>query len=98
MLIPDLIDKLHDIFAYFGEQTQRAKLAEECQEYIESGAILDDEEIADVFIVSAQIVLNNRTVSYHVKSKIERTLRRIENGYYKDMRAMQNPQSRTRTP
>lgn len=39
-------------------------------------------EIADVFIVSAQIVLNNPEIQKIVYQKIQRTLDRIKSGYY----------------
>ena len=97
MINSEIADRLNKIFNYFGEYTQRVKLEEECNEYIMAGAILDDQEIADVFIVSAQIVLNNDTVRNHVFSKLERTLQRIKDGYYKDMRTVQNTESRGET-
>ena len=67
------------IFYHFGPDNQRVKLVEECEEYIES---MSNEEIADVFVLSAQHVFNNSDIFELVKEKIIRTIKRIESGYY----------------
>jgi hypothetical protein len=41
------------------------------------------EEIADVFILSAQLVLNNPEIMQIVNDKLDRTEQRIKDGYYK---------------
>ena len=83
-------DKLFKIFSHFGLRKQLKKLSEECYELIE--AMLDNdkehiiEEIADV-----QVLLNQFKELYKIyddeiveimEHKIDRTLDRIEEGYY----------------
>ena len=70
------IEKICD---HFGFDNQVVKLDEECLEYVESR---EPQEIADVFIVSFQLVLKSDVLRELVKQKIDRTLERIENGYY----------------
>ena len=70
------IEKICD---HFGFDNQLAKLDEECSEYIESR---DPQEIADVFIVAFQLVSKSEVLRELVNQKIERTLERIESGYY----------------
>jgi NTP pyrophosphatase (non-canonical NTP hydrolase) len=83
-------NKLMKIYLHFGLRKQLKKLSEECYELIE--AMLDEdrehikEEIADV-----QVLLN-QFKEYHeiyddeivemMEYKIDRTLDRIEEGYY----------------
>lgn len=74
-IIPD-IEKICD---HFGFDNQVVKLDEECWEYVESR---EPQEIADVFIVSFQLVLKSDVLRELVEQKIYRTLERIENGYY----------------
>ena len=74
-IIPD-IEKIYD---HCGFDNQIVKLDEECLEYVESR---EPQEIADVFIVSFQLVLKNDVLRELVKQKIDRTLRRIVSGYY----------------
>ena len=72
-------EKLRKIMKHFGMEHQRAKLKEEALEYIESG---DDEEIADLFVLSFQLFLNSAIIQKLVWQKIKRTLIRIKEGYY----------------
>ena len=74
-IIPD-IEKICD---NFGFDNQVVKLDEECWEYVESR---EPQEIADVFIVSFQLVLKSDVLRELVKQKIDRTLERIGSGYY----------------
>ena len=74
-IIPD-IEKICD---HFGFDNQVVKLDEECLEYVESR---EPQEIADVFIVSFQLVLKSDVLRELVKQKINRTLERIGSGYY----------------
>ncbi len=83
----ELINRLNAIYNYFGQSKQRKKLQEECAEllYCWKSLKLDEEEIseiADVFIVSAQLVLNNPEIMKVVNDKISRTEKRIKAGYY----------------
>lgn len=75
----ELIEELQRIHDHFGHDNQKVKLIEECEEYLESREL---QEIADVFIVSFQLVLKSEVLRELVKQKIYRTLRRIESGYY----------------
>lgn len=70
---------LQEIIDHFGFDNQKVKLLEECQEYIES---MDLEEIADVFILSAQLIIKSEELKEIIKMKIARTIARIANGYY----------------
>lgn len=79
-----IINNLNTIFNHFGESAQYDKLLEECSELIESPQI-GSEEVADVFVVSAQIVLNDPAMLRTAKEKIARTLNRIESGYYDEV-------------
>lgn len=84
----ELIKRLNAIYKEFGFEKQSDKLSEECIEYFESWNDFDSDhsdklsEIADVFIISAQLVLNNPTIMQIVNDKIERTEKRIKEGYY----------------
>lgn len=84
-------EKLFKIFSHFGYRKQLKKFSEECYELTE--AMLDNdkehikEEIADV-----QVLLNQFKELYKIQDseivnimeqKIDRTLDRIEEGYYK---------------
>ena len=71
--------KLDEIYNHFGKDAQLEKLSEECNEFIMDN---DKEEIADVFIVAAQLVLNNPELMGIVEFKINRTLERIKDGFY----------------
>ena len=97
----EIIDKLNTIYNYFGRYNQYEKMYEECTEYKDAFIFKEvplKGEIADVLIVAIQHYLNDPEVREQFDYKLTRTLQRINNGYYKDMRAMQNPQSRTCTP
>ena len=82
-MVNGLIDKLKMIYDNFGETEQRKKLVEEALEYAESG---EDEEIADVLILSLQLYMNNFEVRKIVEQKINRTLERISNNYYGEIK------------
>ena len=77
--IKNIIPDNEKICDHFGFDNQVVKLDEECWEYVESR---EPQEIADVFIVSFQLVMKNDVLRELVKQKIDRTLRRIESGYY----------------
>ena len=74
-----MIDRLQEIYQYFGSEAQKEKLSEECGEYLESK---DYSEVADVWIVATQLYINSPKVRAEVERKIERTLSRISEGYY----------------
>ena len=76
----DLIESLNRIHDHFGHDNQKVKLIEECEEYLESREL---QEIADLFVVSAQLVFNYPKLMEIVEYKIDRTIERIENGYYR---------------
>lgn len=81
---------LAKIYNHFGEETQLEKLKEEVLELIE--AILEKdlehihEEFTDVKVMMKQIHkaynLRNWKIAEIEKEKIERTLERIDTGYY----------------
>lgn len=75
----ELIEALQIIHDHFGHDNQKVKLIEECEEYLESMQL---QEIADLFVVSAQLVSNDPKLMEIVEFKIDRTLDRIESGYY----------------
>jgi phosphoribosyl-ATP pyrophosphohydrolase len=86
MIKKEYIDKLNAIFLNFGKESQLDKLAEESVEYIDSYSDEDDNinsEIADVFVLSAQLVLNDPAVLKLVYEKIDRTVERMKTDYYK---------------
>ena len=79
------IQKIRYIYDQFGYETQIEKLDEECKEYIIDFEKKDENylsEIADVFIVSSQLVLSNKKIQEIVEKKLARTLQRIETRYY----------------
>ncbi len=71
--------RLRDIYNHFGDKTQREKLYEEINEYLESGEL---EELADIWVVITQIYLNDKSLRDLVDYKITRTEKRIKSGYY----------------
>lgn len=75
----ELIEALQKIHDHFGHDNQKVKLLEECEEYLESREL---QEIADVFVLSAQLVFNDPKLMEIVEFKIDRTIERIDNGYY----------------
>ena len=82
------IEIVRAVFDYFGEETQRRKLLEECHEYIESMSFSTDKndandgEIADIFIVALQLYLESPNIQEIVRGKITRVLKRIAEKYY----------------
>ena len=85
-------EDLLKIFKHFGEKNQLKKLNEECYELSEAILLQDskehiEEEVADVLIILGQIMLAyNLDISKinEIKDyKIDRTLTRINIGYYK---------------
>lgn len=80
----EYIDKLNAIYLHFGHESQVDKLKEEAVEYID--AVCDDgdinTEIADLFVLSAQLVLNNPELMKLVEFKIDRTIQRIQEKFY----------------
>jgi len=85
MIKQEYIDKLNAIYLHFGIDAQSEKLKEEAIEYIDA---VNDEfnvesEVADLFVLSAQLVLNNPEIMKIVEFKINRTIGRIQEGFYK---------------
>lgn len=82
--------KLIKIYNHFGQETQMKKLIEEANELAEAvkSGNTDHiaEEIADLMVLIEQIMIAFPILSNRVNSefsyKIERTLDRIESGYY----------------
>lgn len=68
------------ILEHFGMENQRAKLAEECSEYL-----LDmvDEEIADIYNIAKQLHDNSAVIQQIAIAKQKRTIDRIKSGYYR---------------
>ena len=101
MITPETIEKLNSIYNYFGNQTQLKKLFEECTEYKDAFIFRDqpiEGEIADLLMLSVQHYLNNPEVRRQFAFKLNRTLQRIGDGYYKDMRTVRDQDSRGETP
>ena len=73
-------DDLRKITKYFSLKHQIGKLREEAQEFLDSED--DPDEIADIFVLAVQIYLASPVVRKSVRHKINRTLSRIEEGYY----------------
>ena len=84
------------IFEHFGYEKQRRKLAEETNELNDEvllfekgiGDIKDlKEELADVYILLKQIKeyyeITDEELMLVIRAKMNRTLERIESGYYK---------------
>lgn len=90
MIKQEYIDKLNAIYLHFGAESQLEKFAEECSELLESIEDYknlchregENDEIADVFIMAAQHVLNNPEMMKIVYEKIDRTIIRIQEKYY----------------
>lgn len=83
MITPETIEKLNRIYEHFGALTQLEKLEEECHEFLRATNKRDIiEEIADIFILSAQHFLISPEIQKQVAYKITRTLQRIADGYY----------------
>ena len=72
-----LLEDLKLIHNHFKPDNQKIKLYEECNEYLESGEL---QEIADLFVLSAQLVFNDPDLMDIVEFKIARTIERIDNG------------------
>ncbi len=87
-------DKLLKIFVHFGDETQRNKLCEEfreLQDELYRFVVLGDEcgmltEIADVLVLMLQFMYaygyEFDDLKDEVIRKINRTIQRIEDGYY----------------
>lgn len=76
------IDKLNEIYDHYGREHQRRKLAEECAEFLEAVNEKKHEddiksEIADVFVVAAQLYFNDPEIMDMASQKIDRQLRRM---------------------
>ena len=78
--------KLNIIYNHFGEKVQFKKLAEECAEYLKAYHKKDElnmlDEAGDVYNVARGIYINNDVIRDTAKVKIERTLERIDEGFY----------------
>lgn len=83
--------KLKKIFKHFGEETQLEWMMQECGEVVTAISkyrvgLIDKEkvleEIADVLVVANQIRLAHDEVDPIIDEKINRTMDRIESGYY----------------
>lgn len=87
----NISESLKHIYNHFGEEAQLEKLREEVEELIEAIKEKDlqhiTEEIADVYVVIAQIEsiygIDTNEVIEICETKMERTLERIKSGYYK---------------
>ena len=84
--------KLQQILDHFGIEAQKMKLIEEMAELTAELARNKDElkimvEIADVSVVLDQIIdyYNRQAIDNIRQGKIERTLERINSGYYEDI-------------
>lgn len=83
-------NKLVKIFLHFGLRKQLKKLSEECNELIE--AMLENdrehikEEIADVMVVASEFKefyeISDSELIEMIEYKVDRTLDRIDKGYY----------------
>ena len=97
----EIIDKLNTIYNYFGRYNQYEKMYEECTEYKDAFIFKEvplKGEIADVLIVAIQHYLNDPEVREQFDYKLTRTLQRINNGYYQNMRTVWNTESGRETP
>ena len=74
-----VIKDLDKIYSHFGSGVQRYKLREECREYLES---MEDEEIADLAVLSCQFLLCEKQIRKLFFYKIRRTLQRMKENYY----------------
>lgn len=72
-------EDLKTIMKHFGMETQKAKLREECQEYIDTP---NDEEAADLYVLAKNIHDHSPVIRRIVEKKIRRTLKRIKENYY----------------
>ena len=88
-------DKLKKITNHFGIQTELTKLSEELGEllnecykqyYINEGLDNIEDELADVYVLLMQIELFFKTdtikISRIIDQKIDRTVKRIDDGWY----------------
>ena len=87
-------EKLLKIINHFGREKQRDKLCEEfreLQDELYRYVVLQDEadvltEVADVFVLCLQFLYDYgypvECLVEEINKKIERTLERMENGYY----------------
>lgn len=83
-------NKLERIFLHFGLKKQLLKLGEECLELIE--AMLENdrehikEEIADVMVIASEFKefyeITDTELIEMIEYKIDRTIDRIDEGYY----------------
>ena len=86
---------LIDIFNYFGYETQRRKLVEEVNEFLDEILLFEkgigdikkvEEELVDIFILLNQFYdyyeMEDEELILVTKEKIKRTKERIRAGYY----------------
>jgi len=86
-------EKYIEIFETFGEEAQIEKLKEEVYEFIlalQTGTHKEwTEEYADVLVVMTQFFiakgLDTMEVQLTMAAKVDRTIDRIESGYYKEV-------------
>lgn len=89
------MNDLIDIFNYFGYETQRRKLIEEVNEFLDEILLFEkgigdikkiEEEFADIDLLLTQFKLFYELDGYEIentiKSKLYRTKERIRAGYY----------------
>ena len=92
-----MIEKYNKIFNYFGYETQRRKMNEEMQELNDAILLYENgngdinnviEEIGDLFNVingfMAFYEITTEEVETVMKSKLDRTIDRIDSGYYEN--------------
>lgn len=83
-------EKIKEIVTHFGVRNQLKKISEEVFELqescIEKNKMHIEEEIADVFVLLEQIIiaydLDEENINDNMSFKIERTIKRIKDGYY----------------
>lgn len=83
-------ESLKKIYRHFGFQNQKEKLFEEISELTEATMnsiellnYYEFEEMCDVWVVLTQVLLLNKEEAEKIiEHKIERTLKRMESGYY----------------
>ena len=80
----EIQDYLKDIFHYFGYKNQKEKLLEEIEEFQNAEHLSENEleELCDIWIVISGILITTDRSEEIIQYKINRTLERIEKGYY----------------
>ncbi|MCP3679625.1 MAG: hypothetical protein GY782_04905 [Gammaproteobacteria bacterium] len=86
MITKEQEENLKYIFNHFGEKVQVQKLQEEIEEYLNSFDFDNEiEELADIYVVLTQLIKFAEfgdLIKDKIDYKINRTIERIESGYY----------------